>query len=117
MTDNKPKVKQYIKQTRWTLNQLENMTVDEFDNLIEDIESDLGDYTASDVENTGSGVENIQDCVSIRIPANILEESQEIEHSHLNDGLLPSVNNLDPDSSDDDACSVEVRSSFDEFDS
>ncbi|KAG5879053.1 hypothetical protein JTB14_019480 [Gonioctena quinquepunctata] len=68
----------------------------------EDIESDLGDYTDSDVENTDSGVENIQDCVSIRIPANIPEESQEIEHSHLND-----VNNLDPGSSNDDACSVD----------
>ncbi|KAG5882427.1 hypothetical protein JTB14_007053 [Gonioctena quinquepunctata] len=87
------------------------MTVDEFDNLFEeipsDIKSDLGDYTDPDVENTDSGVKNIQDCVSIRIPANIPEESQEIEHSHLNDELLPSVNDLDPDSSDDDACLVD----------
>ncbi|KAG5883637.1 hypothetical protein JTB14_025140 [Gonioctena quinquepunctata] len=106
---------------RWTFNQLENVTVDEFDNLIEeipsDIESDLGDYTDVDVENTDSDVANIQDCVSIRIPAiwipairipaKIPEESQEIEHSYLNDELLPSVNNLDPDYSDDDACSVD----------
>ncbi|KAG5887662.1 hypothetical protein JTB14_037660 [Gonioctena quinquepunctata] len=83
------------------------MTVDKFDNFIWHIESDLGYYTDSDVENTDSGVKNIQDCVSIRIPANIPKESQEIEHSHLNDGLLPSVNNLDSDSSDDDACLVD----------